>query len=110
MTIDFGKSWRLVPVDRRNWELMRFEQVTGRGASRAGDKPRWRRLGRYYSQSTLPLALEYAADCELRERRDGEVAEIREALAELRDILHGFEVSFVPVCSCVLGPQSNDRD
>ena len=109
MVIEFG-SWRLVPVDRRNWELCRYESVTGRGAHRAGDAPRWRRLGRYYSQSTLPLALEFAADCELKERNDGAVAEIRDALAELRDILHGFETSFVLNCSGVLGTQEHDPD
>ncbi len=110
MTIEFGKSWRLVPVDARNWELLHFGTVTGRGANKGNEAPRWRRLGRYYSQATLHLALEYAADCELKARRDGGVADIREALAELREILHAFEVSFVHVCSSDFGPQAHDRD
>lgn len=109
MTIEFG-AWRLVPVDARNWELVHYGTVTGRGANRGGGAPRWRRLGRYYSQSTLPNALEFAADCELRERRDGEVAEIREALAELREILHAFEISLVQACSSDFGPMAHDRD
>lgn len=110
MTIEFGKTWRLVPVDRLNWELVHFEAVTGRGANKAGSEPRWRRLGRYYSQSTLARALEFAADCELKERHGAEVAEIRDALAELRQTLHAFEVSFVQTCSIDSGPLGHDRD
>jgi len=58
VTIEFGKTWRLVPVDRLNWELC-HRHVTSRGKN-AGES-KWHRLGSYYSHNTITQALVDAA-------------------------------------------------
>jgi hypothetical protein len=106
MIIEFGR-WRLVPVDKLNWELCHWHAAT-RGKNEGVEQ--WNRLGRFYSWNTFGNALMFAADCELKERHGAEVAEIRDALAELRQTLHAFEVSFVQTCSIDSGPLGYGRD
>ena len=82
MVIEFGR-WRLVPVDKLNWELCHRHAAT-RGKNEGEES--WHRLGRYYSYSTLGNALWYAADQELREKDGDAAAGIMDALAEYRAI------------------------
>lgn len=86
MTIEFG-DWRLVPVDSRNWELC-HRHVTTRGKNVG--KEQWHHLGRYYQYNTIPAALEFAADEEMKAKRHGEVVRIEDALREYERILGEF--------------------
>lgn len=74
MQIEFGR-WRLVPVDSLNWELCHLHAVT-KGKNAGAEQ--WNRIGRYYSYNTLPNAVLFAAEQELRE--GGEVVQLRDAL------------------------------
>ncbi len=80
MVIEFGR-WRLVPVDKLNWELCHWHVAT-RGKNVGTEQ--WNRLGRYYSYNTIDLALRYAADQEMCEK-DGE------AVRAIADALHEYE-------------------
>lgn len=80
MIIEFGR-WRLVPVDKLNWELC-HRHATTRGKNEGTEQ--WHRLGRYYSYNTFANALVFAADQELR-GEDGTAdaaRSIEDALAE----------------------------
>lgn len=72
--IVFGR-WKLNPMDSRNWELC--EQRDGK----------WRPLGRFYQFNTFDLALQYAADCELKAKAHGRQMEIEDALHQYRAIV-----------------------
>lgn len=88
MVIAFGGSWKLVPTDRTNWELYhRHATVRGKDAGEV----KWHRLGRYYQASTFAGALEFAADCEMRERHEDAALDIRDALSEYRQIVRALE-------------------
>ena len=79
--IEFG-DWKLVPMDANNWELAH------RHASRRGDgsgPAKWYRIGRYYQYNTIPSALRYAADCELKERHAEVAATFREFAKEYEE-------------------------
>lgn len=81
--IVFGE-WKLFPVDARNWELCH------RHANTRGDNVgvvQWNRLGRFYQYGTFPLAIQYAADCELKDKCHGTVMELRDALREFDRIV-----------------------
>lgn len=72
--IEFG-DWKLHPVDSRNWELCK-----------RGDSG-WRPLGRFYQFNTFDLALQYAADEELKGKAYGTAMELKGAIAEYRTIV-----------------------
>lgn len=82
MVIEFGR-WRLVPVDKLNWELCHWHVAT-RGKNVGTEQ--WNRLGRYYSYNTIDLALRYAADQEMREKDGEAVHNILDALNEYETI------------------------
>lgn len=71
--IAFGR-WKLHPLDDRNWELC--ERRDGK----------WRPMGRYYQYNTFPLAIQYAADCALKEKAHGEQMSLQDALHEYETI------------------------
>lgn len=75
--ITFG-DWRLVPLDSRNWELCHRREVDG--------EERWSRRGRYYQAGTIPEALFYAADQEMRAKCADEAHDILDALREYREL------------------------
>lgn len=80
--IRFG-DWELRPRDSRNWELYRLrasERGFGDGTAR------WASEGRFYSYNTLHLAIQYAADCELKAEAHGRVMELEDALHEYERI------------------------
>lgn len=87
--IVFG-DWKLVPVDARNWELCHRHAVsdtpTARKAGTVGNV-QWNRLGRFYQFNTFDLALQYAADEELKGKAHGTVMELQDAIGEYRTIV-----------------------
>lgn len=72
--ITFGR-WKLHPLDDRNWELCVMTEGGG-----------YRPLGRYYQYNTFPLAIQYAADCALKEKAHGTQMELLDALHEYETI------------------------
>ena len=82
MIIEFGR-WRLVPVDKLNWELCHWHAAT-RGKNEGVEQ--WNRLGRFYSWNTFGNALMFAADCELKDGTAEDARDIHAALAEYRAI------------------------
>ena len=83
MVIEFGR-WRLVSVDSLNWELAHLHVATkGKNAG----QEQWNRLRRYYSYNTLPLAIRYAADCEMKEQGGDTVVTLADALHEYERIV-----------------------
>ena len=85
--IVFGE-WKLFPVDARNWELCHRHANT-RGDNRG--VVQWNRLGRFYQYGTFPLAIQYAADCELKDEAHGRVMELEDALHEYDRIVDGMK-------------------
>lgn len=87
--IVFG-DWKLIPLDDRNWELchrhMMPDTEKTRNAGTVGTL-RWVRLGRYYSYNTFDLAVQYAADVELKAEAHAKVMELWDALETYRDIV-----------------------
>jgi hypothetical protein len=87
--ITFG-DWKLMPVDSRNWELCHRHAVsdtpTARRAGTVGIV-QWNRLGRFYQFNTFDLALQYAADEELKGKAYGTAMELKDAIAEYRTII-----------------------
>lgn len=87
--ITFG-DWKLVPVDSRNWELCHRHAVsdtpTARRAGTVG-VVKWNRLGRFYQYGTFPLAIQYAADCALKDKAYGEQMELLDAIHEFDRIV-----------------------
>lgn len=86
MVIEFGR-WRLVPVDKFNWELCHLHMAT-RGKNAGTEK--WNRLGRYYSFNTIDMAFRFAADQEMREKDADAVRDIADALKEYESIIVSF--------------------
>ena len=91
--IIFG-DWKLVPFDARNWELCHRHAVsdtpTARKAGTVG-VVQWNRLGRFYQYGTFPLAIQYAADCALKDKAYGEQMELLDALHEYDRIVDGMK-------------------
>ena len=81
--IVFG-DWKLFPVDAHNWELCHRHANT-RGESKG--TVQWNRLGRFYQFNTFDLALQYAADEELKGKAYGTVMELHDAIGEYRTIV-----------------------
>ena len=84
--IVFG-DWKLVPVDSRNWELCHRHVARATGRHKGGTRPQWHRLGRFYQFNTFDLALQYAADEELKGKAYGTAMELKDAIAEYRTIV-----------------------
>lgn len=82
--IVFG-DWKLFPVDSRNWELCHRHETGGTGVGAGVTK--WHRLGRFYQFNTFDLALQYAADEELKGKAYGTAMELKDAIAEYRTIV-----------------------
>ena len=95
--IVFG-DWKLIPLDDRNWELchrhMMSDTEKTRSAGTAGTL-RWVKLGRYYSYNTFDLAVQYAADVELKAKAEERVMELQDALAEYRTIVDTLKADVV---------------
>lgn len=81
--IVFG-DWKLFPVDSRNWELCHRHANT-RGESKG--TVQWNRLGRFYQFNTFDLALQYAADEELKGKAYGTAMELQDAIVKYRTIV-----------------------
>jgi hypothetical protein len=79
--IVFG-DWKLVPVDSRNWELCHRHVARATGRHKGGTRPQWNRLGRFYQCNTFDAAIQYAADCELKDGTAEAARDIHVALAE----------------------------
>ena len=97
MVIEFG-DWQLRPYDRLNWQLWHRHATPDRPATRkAGTvgEVAWFPCGRYYSASTVPQALVYAADTEVRNLDEDAVYEIRDALDCYKRIVDGFTESIL---------------
>jgi len=82
--IVFGGKWKLFPVDEKNWELCHLHENT-RGNNKG--TVQWNRLGRYYSYNTFDLAVQYAADVELKAKASEQAIELWDALETYRDIV-----------------------
>ena len=90
--IVFG-DWKLFPVDSRNWELCHRHETGGTGADAGVTK--WHRLGRFYQFNTFDLALQYAADEELKGKAYGRQMELQDALYEYRAIVDGMSAAVI---------------
>ena len=90
--IKFGR-WKLFPVDSGNWELCHWHVAT-RGKNSGVEQ--WNRCGRYYQYNTFHLAIQYAADCELREKAYGMQMELQDALGEYERIVGEMVAALLP--------------
>ena len=82
--ITFG-DWKLFPVDSRNWELCHRHETGGTGVGAGVTK--WHHLGRFYQFNTFDLALQYAADEELKGKAYGTAMELKDAIGQYRTIV-----------------------
>ena len=92
--IKFG-NWMLVPLDDRNWELCHWHVAKATGRNAGGTEPQWNRLCRYYSYNTFDLAVQYAADVELKAKAEERVMELQDALAAYRTIVDTLKADVV---------------
>ena len=95
--IVFG-DWKLFPVDDRNWELCHRHAMADNARTRKAGTVgtlRWVRLGRYYSYNTFDLAVQYAADVELKAKAEERVMELQDALAAYRTIVDTLKADVV---------------
>lgn len=94
--ITFG-DWKLVKMDEGNWELC-HRHVTGDtvGARKNGTvgQLRWHRVGRYYQASTFHLALEYAADWDMRNHNEDSTIEMGKYIEAYGVTLENFRKAF----------------
>lgn len=84
--IVFG-DWMLAPLDSRNWELCHRHVAKAVGRHKGGTEPQWNRLGRFYQFNTFDLALQYAADEELKGKAYGTAMELKDAIGQYRTIV-----------------------
>lgn len=89
--IVFG-DWKLFPVDASNWELCHRHANT-RGKNKG--VVQWNRLGRFYQYNTIPNAIKYAADCEVKNECHGTVMELWDALAEYNRITDALKADVI---------------
>lgn len=92
--IVFG-DWKLVPVDSRNWELCHRHVARATGRHKGGTRPQWNRLGRFYQCNTFDAAIQYAADCELKDECHDRAMGLAEAIAEYRAIVDGMSADVI---------------
>lgn len=81
--IVFG-DWKLFPIDSANWELCHRHE-NSRGKNRG--VVQWNRAGRFYQCNTIHLAVQYAADQELKAKAYGTQMELQDALHEYAKIV-----------------------
>jgi len=93
MNVRFG-HWELRKRDAGNWELFHFGACVGRGSNKTDGEPRWRSTGRYYQANTFHLAIEYAADWELRNHDGDDTIEMAEYLHFYCKKLERFKTEF----------------
>ena len=93
MNVRFG-DWELRKKDSNNWELYHFGVLTGRGSNFTDGDPRWSTTGRFYQASTFHLAIEYAADWELRNHDEEDTIEMAEYLHFYCKKLERFKTDF----------------
>ena len=94
--VEFG-NWKLVPLDSNNWELCHWHVTKDTAKARANGtagKLRWHRLGRYYQYDTIHLALEYAADAEVKSVGESARVDLLYALNLHRKTLEEFRTAF----------------
>lgn len=92
--IRFG-DWMLAPLDDRNWELCHWHVAKAVGRHAGGTEPQWNRLGRFYSFNTFHLAVQYAADVELKAKAHGAVMELEDALHEYGRIVESLKADVI---------------
>lgn len=92
--IVFG-DWMLAPLDSRNWELCHRHVAKAVGRHKGGTEPQWHRLGRFYQCSTFDAAIQYAADCELKDGCHDRAMGLSEAIAEYRAIVDGMSAAVI---------------
>ena len=80
--IEFG-DWKLIPMDANNWELA-HRHANQRGENKG--RVQWNRIGKYYQYDTIPSALRYAVDFELKERHRDTATSIHEFLMEYEEL------------------------
>lgn len=90
--IRFG-NWELRPRDSANWELF-HKRASNRGFGDGNE--RWVSCERYYSYNTFHLAIQYAADCELKDGCHGRVMELQDALGEYERIVGEMVAALLP--------------
>ena len=105
MVIEFG-DWQLRPCDKLNWQLWHrhrtADRTRARNAGTVGEVA-WFPCGRYYSASTIPNALVFAADCEIRNMDEEAVYDIRDALQAYTSVVDGFTDSILRSLSSPTG-------
>lgn len=82
-------TWKLFPVDDRNWELCELRVTADNAKSRKNGtvgELRWQRCGRFYSYNTIEEALLYVADNLLKAKAHGRHMELQDAIHEYRAI------------------------
>ena len=87
--IVFG-DWKLFPLDDRNWELCHkhttADTTSARKSGTVGEV-KWHRTGRFYQYNTFDLAIQYAADCVLKDAARERQMELVDALRYHRDTI-----------------------
>lgn len=99
MRIQFG-DWQLRKRDASNWELYHRHETKETSTSiKSGNagKVRWHGTGRYYQATTFHLAIEYAADWELRNDGSDDVVSLGEYIRLLDEKLQSFRIDFKTV-------------
>ena len=94
--VEFG-NWKLVPLDSNNWELCHWHATKNGAKARENGSVgtiKWHRLGRYYQFNTIHLALEYAADCEVKEAGKDAEFDFLYAINLYRKTLESFRTAF----------------
>ena len=82
------ETWKLFPIDDRNWELCELRQTADNAKSRergTSGTLRWQRCGRFYSYNTIGEAIGYVADVLAKRRCMDEAIEAAALLAYMRD-------------------------
>lgn len=92
--IVFG-DWMLAPMDANNWELCHWHVPKAAGRHKGGTEPKWNRLGRFYQHNTVPQAIQYAADCELKDKAREQALTLQEALDEYRAIIDAMRADVI---------------
>lgn len=84
--IQFG-DWKLIPMDANNWELAhRHANQSGKNKGRV----QWNRLGKFYQYDTIPSALRYAADFEIKSKHKDAKTTFMEYLREYEEMADRF--------------------
>lgn len=96
MRIQFG-DWQLRKRDAGNWELFHRHETKETSTSiKSGNagKVRWHGTGRYYQATTFHLAIEYAADYDMRNDGSEEVIDMGEYINAYGNRLDRYRIEF----------------